>query len=294
MLFILIAIVVIIIGIFAFGYFYGSRHFVVRQQTIYFDNLPKAFDGYRILHFSDFHARAFKNGHKEDVEKIVNLINEQKCDMVAFTGDLVTCTSSELFGFEDQLSRISAPDGVFSVMGNHDYARYTYGWSPKKRKADIQQLHSLERQFGWNLLLNQHTMVKRGGDSIAVIGLENDGTPPHFPQYGNVKAATEGLDKSTFQIMLSHDPTSWDRRDIPHSDIMLTLSGHTHSGQFNVFGLTVVKKVYKQWEGLYSENGRKLYISAGVGCVPFPFRVGAWPEVNVLTLKRADKGSQNK
>lgn len=273
------------VGIVLFGYAYGSRHFVVKEQTLEFDDLPETFDGYRILQFSDFHAEAFHMGHEEDVDKIVELINEQHCDMVCFTGDLVTRTAKELNGFEEALARIKAPDGVFAVVGNHDYAKYNRGWSVSKRKADIKELHEKVCSFGWNLLRNEHKIIRSGDDSIAIVGIENDGTPPHFPQYGDLKKATKGLDKGTFQILLSHDPTSWRRHVLSQSDVNLTLSGHTHAGQFKMFGWSVVANVYKEWAGAYKEGNQQLYVSEGVGCVPFPYRIGAWPEVNVITLK---------
>ena len=283
-----LAVVICVAVIVVFGYAYGSRHFVVKEQTLWFDDLPDAFDGYRILQFSDFHAGAFHMGHDDDVEKIVEMINAQGCDMVCFTGDLVTRSAKELERFEQALSQIQAPDGVYSIMGNHDYAMYNHGWSVGRRKNDIQELQRKERAFGWNLLLNEHQKVYRDGDSIAVIGIENDGTPPHFPQFGDLEKASEGLADGEFKILLSHDPTSWQRHVLTQSDVQLTLSGHTHAGQFKMFGWSVVANVYDEWSGAYEMDGQQLFVSEGVGCVPFPYRIGAWPEVNVITLKRLE------
>ncbi len=277
----------VIAAIVLFGYAYGSRHFIVDEQTLYFDNLPEEFDGYRIVQFSDFHAGAFHMGHDEDVDRIVSLINEQDADMVAFTGDIVTRSAEELNGFETALSRISAHDGVFSVTGNHDYAIYNRGWNMARRKADAEKLQRKERSFGWNLLMNESVIIRRGGDSIAVMGIENYGEAFRFPKLGNLEKAKKGVKDGMFQILLSHDPTAWKKLVISNSGIDLTLSGHTHAGQFKMFGWSLVKYVYDEWSGAYKEGKQQIYVSDGVGCVPFPYRIGAWPEINVIKLSKA-------
>ncbi len=288
---VIILLVLVLVGV---GYFYGSRHFVVEETTITFDDLPEEFDGYRICQFSDFHSFAFHCGHEEDVQKVVDLINAQQCDLIVFTGDLVTVQANELDGFMESLSRLSAPDGVISIMGNHDYAMYQRKFTKAQRRNDIKDLYKRQRDMGWQLLLNDHTSIHRGEDSLVIIGVENDGTPPHFPRFADLKKAMRGIDAQAFQIMLSHDPTHWRRSIIPETNVQLTLSGHTHAGQFRMFGWSPVKMVYKEWSGVYKNiktdpSGRtipqKLHISDGVGCVPVPFRVGAWPEINVITLK---------
>lgn len=297
----IVSLILLIVVLFAVGYFYGSRHFVVHEQTIEFDQLPDAFDGYRICQFSDFHAFSFHCGHEEDVQKVVDLINAQHCDLIVFTGDIVTIQANELDGFMEQLSQLSAPDGVISIMGNHDYAMYQRKFSKAQRRADIKDLYRRQRDMGWTLLLNENTTIRRGDDSIVVIGVENDGTPPHFPRFADMKKAMNGVDSSSFQVMLSHDPTHWRRTILPETNIHLTLSGHTHAGQFKVFGWSPVKMVYNEWSGLYSNetttaDGQSLTqylnISEGVGCVPVPFRIGAWPEICVLTLR--SKNSNNR
>ena len=292
---IIIVLLLILVGV---GYFYGSRHFVVREETIEFQDLPDEFDGYRICQFSDFHAMAFHRGHEEDVQKVVDLINAQHCDLIVFTGDLVTIQANELDGFMDQLSQLSAPDGVMSIMGNHDYGMYQRRFTKAQRRNDIKNLYRRQHDMGWQLLLNEHTTIHRGEDSLVIIGVENDGTPPHFPRFADLKKAMHGIDEGAFQIMLSHDPTHWRRSIIPETDVQLTLSGHTHAGQFRLFGWSPVKMVYKEWLGLYQNtksdaSGRDvvqwLHISEGVGCVPIPFRIGAWPEICVLTLRKHPK-----
>lgn len=284
------------IAVLLFGYVYGSRHFVVHHRTFYFDNLPPAFDGYRIAHFSDFHAMSFHVGHEADVPKLVELINQQQCDMIAFTGDIVTMKADELDGFEESLSRLSAPDGVYAIMGNHDYAMYMRNYTVSQRMADIKDLHRRHAAMGWKLLLNDHDVIHRGEDSLVIVGVENDGTPPHFPQFGDLVRATDGVTDDAFKVLLSHDPTHWRRSVIPETNIQLTLSGHTHAGQFKVFGWSPVAMVYDEWSGPYYNTrtdattgqtiNQALHINEGVGCVPIPMRVGAWPEVTVITLKR--------
>lgn len=271
--------------ILVYGHLLGRKRFVIHNQTFYFADLPAQFDGYRIAQFSDMHIGSFRMGHEGDVEKIVDLINSQHCNLIAFTGDLVNHKASELDGFEGALRRLSAPDGVFSIMGNHDYSMYMRYTSEKERRADVLDLQRRQRSYGWKLLLNDNVVLRRGNDSIAIIGVENDGRPP-FPSLGDLPKATKGLNKNTFSVLLSHDPTHWRREVLPKTRIQLMLSGHTHSGQFKVFGWSPVKNVYDEWTGAYSEGAQILNVSDGIGAVMFPFRFGAWPEVNVITLKR--------
>jgi predicted MPP superfamily phosphohydrolase len=291
-----------------YGFFIGRSRFVVHQQTFYFPNLPKEFDGYRIAHFSDLHIGTFNDGHQDDVTEIVDLINHQKCDVILFTGDLVNFESRETDGYKSVLSQLKANDGVFAVMGNHDYSMYIPA-EQSVREADIQELQRRERSYGWTVLLNENTVLHRGNDSIAIVGSENDGTG-RFPELGNLPLATAGLyglmrdetypdtlfvgndtlvaqpDDHTFAILLTHDPTHWRRRVLPDTRIDLSLAGHTHAGQFKVFGWSPVAFVYDEWSGAYTEGTQLLNISEGIGQILFPFRFGAWPEVNVITLKR--------
>lgn len=291
-----------------YGYFIGRNRFVVHQQTFYFPNLPQEFDGYRIVHFSDMHIGTFADGHQNDVTEIVNLINHQKGDVILFTGDLVNYEARETDGYKQVLSQLKASDGVFAVMGNHDYSMYI-PVAPSVREADIQELQRRERSYGWTLLLNENTVIHRGNDSIAIVGSENDGTG-RFPALGNLPLATTGLyglmrnetyadslivgedtlaaqpDDHTFAILLTHDPTHWRRHVLPDTRIDLSLAGHTHAGQFKVFGWSPVTFVYQEWSGAYAEGAQILNVSDGVGQILFPFRFGAWPEINVITLKR--------
>ncbi len=273
--------------ILCYGYFVGRHHYVVHQQTFYFMDLPKKFDGYRIAQFSDMHIGTLRDGNEKDARKIVDLINEQKCDVILFTGDLVNHQSTELDGFRRDLNKLNAPDGVYAVMGNHDYSMYLKYPDELDRENDVKELQRREKSYGWTLLLNDHRIIRRGTDSLVIAGVENDGRPP-FPSYGDLFKTMKGLKRSCFTVLMSHDPTHWRRNIIPQTNIQLTLSGHTHAGQFKVFGWSPVAHVYDEWSGAYTEGNQILNVSDGIGAVMFPFRFGAWPEVNVITLKRAD------
>lgn len=271
--------------ILSYGYFVGRHQYVVHHQTFYFPDLPKAFDGYRIAHFSDMHVGTLRDGNERDARRVVTLINDQNCDAILFTGDLVNHQSGELDGFKRDLSLLKAKDGVYAVMGNHDYSMYIHYPDSSERLADVVELQRRERSYGWHLLLNEHHIIRRGTDSLVIAGVENDGAPP-FPSLGDLPKTMKGLKRSCFTVLLSHDPTHWRRSVIPHTSIQLTLSGHTHAGQFKVFGWSPVAGVYSEWSGAYCEGNKILNVSDGIGEVMFPFRFGAWPEVNVITLKR--------
>ena len=278
------------LGLFAFGilcvgYFYGRHHYVIHRQTFYFADLPPQFEGYRIAQFSDLHIGTLRDRNESDVRTIVDLINAQQCDAILFTGDLVNHQSAELDGFRRDLNRLHAPDGVYAVMGNHDYSMYIRYPDEKDRAADVKELQRRIHSYGWDLLLNEHRILRRGKDSLIIAGVENDGKPP-FPAYGDLPKTMKGLRRSCFTILMSHDPTHWRRNILPQTSIQLTLAGHTHAGQFKVFGWSPVAHVYREWSGAYAEGNRILNVSDGIGAVMFPFRFGAWPEINVITLRR--------
>lgn len=277
------------------GATFDRGNYKVRELTFTSSDIPAAFDGYRIVQFSDLHVGTFRRGHEQDVETIVNLVNAQKGDLIVFTGDVVNHRAAELDGFEVQLSRLHAPDGVYSIMGNHDYSMYIHWKNEAEHWKEIHAIQARERSFGWRLLLNEHVLLHRGKDSIALVGSENDGYRHHFPRRGNVPkmlAGIEGLRADTvkrpklFKVLLSHDPTQWRRKILPQTDIQLMLSGHTHGMQFELFGFSPAKWLYPEWGGLYTVGNQSLYVSLGVGEVMIPFRFGALPEINVITLKR--------
>ena len=274
------------------GLTFGTSHIVTEEATFRSNDLPASFNGYRIVQISDLHLTSFsrRTGTVEDiVEKIMNL----RPDMIVFTGDLVSIDVNEMDGFDDILSRLKAPDGVYSVMGNHDYLTYANYLSPREQTTHRRQLIERQKAMGWDMLMNEHRIIRRGPDSIAIVGVENDGKPP-FPARGDLKKALKGIpgygapDGSgprMFKILLSHDPTHWRRSVLPETDIQLTLSGHTHGMQFMVFGWSLSKLFYPEWKHMYRENGRGLYVSLGLGEALIPLRFGAWPEINVITLQ---------
>ena len=278
--------VILAIGIFCialYGSTLGLSHFQVKQVTYTSPRIPQAFDGYRIVQISDIHSGSYKHS-PGIIEKMVKLTNEQQGDVIFFTGDLVNQRSIEVDQFVDVLSKLHAPDGVYSILGNHDYGRY-YRWAqPEDEVTNEEHLFDQEFNIGWKFLKNQHDIIHRGNDSIAVIGVENSGNPP-FPQYADLPKASEGTE-GMFRILLSHDPTHWRREVLPKTDIDLMLAGHTHAAQFSLFGWSPAAWIYDEWGGMYQEGARGLYVNVGIGFVGLPFRFGAWPEITVITLHR--------
>ena len=271
------------LGYILFGAIKGKENFKVREVTFTSANLPEEFDGYRVMQLSDIHSGSWK-GNPEALKKAIDLCNKQNADLALFTGDLVNSRSDELLEFTEIFSELKAKDGVYSVLGNHDYGTYVKWNSEADRIANIDSLIARENRMGWRMLNNNHTIIRRGNDSIAVIGVENSGRPP-FPDYARLKEAsadTEGM----FQILMSHDPTHWRRQVLPESDIELTLSGHTHDMQITFFGLSISSFIYPEHNGMYMEGERGLYVNIGLGHVLFPMRLGAWPEITVITLKK--------
>ena len=266
-----------------YGSFFGVEHFQVKQVTYTSSRLPAAFDGYRIVQISDIHSGSF---HQRPgiVKKMVELTNAQQGDMIVFTGDLVNQRSVEVDEFTYVLSQLHAPDGVYSILGNHDYGNY-YRWA-KPEDEELNQEHLEKQQFnmGWKFLKNQHDIIRINNDSIAIIGVENDGNPP-FPQYADLPKASQGTE-GMFRILLSHDPTHWRREVLPTTDIDLMLAGHTHAAQFMLFGWSPSSWIYDEWGGMYQEGSQALYVNVGIGFVGLPFRFGAWPEITVITLHR--------
>ncbi len=275
----------VLILLVAYGFFFGWRHIVVREATCWSSLLPKAFDGYRILQLSDIHIGTFLR-NRRTINRLVSLVNEQEADMIVFTGDLVNVSAEEVIPFQHALSQIYAKDGIYSVMGNHDYCEYGEDKSNRNVCRNQNVLRYLENKIGWKLLLNEHISVQREDDSIYIIGVENISKPP-FPDYGDLKKAMQGLDRGSFKVLLSHDPSHWRRGVLRQTDIALTLSGHTHAGQLKIGKFSPAKWAYHEWGGKYIEGDSMLYVSLGIGGT-VPFRLGAWPEVNVITLRRKD------
>lgn len=264
-----------------YGAVAGITRFEVKQVEYRSDKLPEGFDGYRILQLSDIHIGSWQ-GNPEVIRQLVNLANGQKADLIVFTGDLVNQQSHELDDFREILSQLHAPDGVYSILGNHDYGTY-YRWrNPKEEAANLERLIGQQKEMGWKMLNNTHDILHHKGDSIALIGVENDGEPP-FSQFADLPQAMQGTE-GMFRILLSHNPTHWRREVLPDSDIELTLSGHTHAMQMEIFGHSLASLIYPEWSGMYYEGKRALYVNVGIGYVGLPFRFGAWPEITVIKL----------
>lgn len=275
------AIAIYTLGYIVFGAIYGKEHFQVKEVSIQSKDIPKGFNGYRIVQLSDIHAGSWA-GNQKGLEKAIQKINALQPDLILFTGDLVNNLSTELDEFIPVLSQLKAKDGIYSVLGNHDYSLYIKWDNPEDQKANLDSLMAKEAQIGWQLLNNRHVILHQNNDSIALIGVENSGNPP-FPNYSDLKNAMEGTD-GMFKILLSHDPSHWRREVLPDTDIQLTLSGHTHAMQTEILGFSPSRFIYPEYSGLYQEGEQYLYVNIGLGYLMFPMRLGAWPEITLFTL----------
>ncbi len=266
-----------------YGFCWGWQRLVTKTETVSMAQLPTAFEGYKIVQISDLHLGTFG----EDtafVSKLVARVNELNADAVVFTGDLVSTSPDELTPFLTELQKISARDGVFSILGNHDYSIYHRDKSVGGRKQRLEQLISMQRAMGWQLLMNEHVVVRRGADSLVIAGVENVARPP-FPSYGDLAKALKGVGSESSVVLLSHDPSHWRREVLAHHpNVRLTLSGHTHAMQFRLGNFSPSKWIYDEWGGHYEEQGQHLIVSTGAGS-NIPFRYGAWPEIVEIELK---------
>ncbi|MDE7159297.1 MAG: metallophosphoesterase [Muribaculaceae bacterium] len=267
----------------AYGSVFGWRRLTVDRITINSPKIPVAFDDYKIVQLSDFHIGTYALSPGA-VRKIVDRVNSLDPDLIVFTGDLVNSDPAEVEEFVGELSRLKARDGVLSVLGNHDYCLYREYKAPDNPVKACARLRDKERKMGWRLLLNESAVITRGSDTLAIIGVENAGSR-NFPDRSDLKGAMEGVDSVAFKILLSHDPSHWEREVVPDTDIDLTLSGHTHAMQLKIGGWSPSKWIYPEWGGLYDDGAQKLYVSTGVG-ENIPFRLGAWPQIVLLTLNR--------
>ena len=266
-----------------FGATEGKRYFQVKETTIESKDVPQTFDGYRIVQLSDMHVGSW-NGDTQAMEKAVSMINDLHPDLIVFTGDLVNNLASELDNFIPVFSKLKAKDGVYSVLGNHDYSTYVHWENPEDQKEELVRLKQKQAEMGWTMLNNRHVKLYNQNDSIALIGVENSGRPP-FPDYAKLSEAMQGTE-GMFQILLSHDPTHWRREVLPQTDIELMLAGHTHAMQTKIFGFTPAQFIYEENDGLYQEGEQMLYVNIGLGHLLYPMRLGAWPEITLLTLKK--------
>lgn len=271
-----------IMGWFAFGFIEGWKRLELKHITFTSPDLPPYFDGYRLVQITDFHLGSFPPGN-DFVQKVVDATNNEEPDMILFTGDLVNNQASEVEPYLDTLGQLHASDGIYSIWGNHDYCEYGNNHSIGALKRNRRMLYGYQESLGWHQLMNEHHVVSHGMASIAVIGVENPGQPP-FTNRSNLKKAMKGLNPDMFKILLSHDPHHW-RREVVGKKIQLTLAGHTHAGQLKIGKWTPARMAFKEWGGAYRIGEQMLYVSSGIGG-SFPFRLGAWPELTVITLKR--------
>ncbi|MGN7204531.1 metallophosphoesterase [Pedobacter sp. SAFR-022] len=272
---------------FIYGMVRGKYAYRVIRHVLEFEDLPEAFDGFTITQISDVHAGSFRN--RKAVSRGIDLINKQQADLFVFTGDLVNNKASEIVPWVDLFSTIRAPYGQFSVLGNHDYGDYVKWETEANKRANLEQLKSLHKQMGYRLLLDEHVVIEKGGQRIILAGVENWGLG--FGQRGDLKKALQGTQPDDFKILLSHDPTHWESEiKVLPAKIHLTLAGHTHGMQFGLeaFGIkwSPVKYRYAHWAGIKEENGRYLNINRGFGFLGFSGRVGIWPEITVIELRK--------
>lgn len=267
--------------------FSNKYNYKVNRIKLSFSNLPKSFKNLKIIHISDIHSGSFTD--KNAVNKGVDLILKENADLVLFTGDLVNDRTSEMENYMDVFGRITAPMGVFSTLGNHDYGDYVEWPTVESKKENLDALKSVHKALGWKLLMNEHIALEKNGESICVIGIENWSAMGRFPKYGRMDLAYPGSEKYPFKILLSHDPSHWHAEvQTKYPDIDLMLAGHTHGMQFGVenpyFKWSPVQFVYKEWAGLYEKQQQKLYVNRGYGFIGYPGRVGIMPEITVIEL----------
>lgn len=275
-----------------YGMYRGKYNFKVLNYTLYFEDLPDAFDGYKLTQISDVHSGSFDNVDK--VEYAIDLINEQNSDIILFTGDMVNNKATEMEPYIDIFKKLKAKDGIYSVLGNHDYGDYINWNTEADKKQNLEDLKSLQKDIGFDLLLNENRFIEKQGQRIAIVGVENWGKGG-FKKVGDLKKASSLINKNDFKILMSHDPSHWDAQVINDDyHYHLTLSGHTHGMQFGIeipgwFKWSPVKWRYKRWAGIYKELGQYINVNRGFGYLAFPGRVGIWPEITVIELKKGKK-----
>ena len=241
---------IVLAAITVYGYVWGFGQLKVRRVTFVSKDLPKEFNGYRIVHFSDAHVGTYSGSRQYMLKAAVDSIMKEHADMIVFTGDLQNMQPSEVMAKEQILSKLHAADGVFSVLGNHDYAYYLDA-DAATRQRNLVEMKNIQRQMGWTLLCNENRILRRGSDSIVVAGMEYEGNSKKVPSFGDISKTLRGIKKGCFVLMLQHDPTSWETDILPHSSAQLTLCGHTHAGQMKFFGWSPVALMYHQWSGVY-------------------------------------------
>lgn len=275
---------------FIYGIVRGAYKYRVHNVKVASKNLPEAFHGFKIVQVSDIHTGSFMDNSA--LHKAFDIVMGQKADLILFTGDLVNNEASETEGFEEVYRRLKAPHGVFSVLGNHDYGDYVQWDSTDAKRKNLERLKEVQKNAGWKLMMNEHVALEKDGQQIALIGIENWGGSMHFPKYGKMDVAYKGAEQYPFKILMSHDPSHWEKQVQPeYPNVDLTLSGHTHGMQFGIeipgIKWSPAQYIYKQWAGLYKKDNQFLYVNRGLGFLGYPGRLGIWPEITVLELQKA-------
>ena len=266
-----------------YGAWIGREKPQVKIVEITFGNLPESFDGYRLVHISDIHARSYA-ARRESLQRAIDMINGLKPDLITFTGDLITLDATELDPVNEILRKLKSEDGIMSVVGNHDYGIYADPSDKSSSRRILSEVIEEEERMGWNVLMDDNRIIKRGQDSIAVIGVQNTSPSRHFPSKGNITKASAGTE-GMFRILLTHDPMHWER-EVVGKEYPLTLSGHTHAMQFSIFGWSPSSLIFKEYRGLYTKDDQHLYVNIGLGETILPFRIGTRPEITLITLKK--------
>ncbi|RKE55694.1 metallophosphoesterase [Sphingobacterium detergens] len=284
-----LALALLIVLIIVFGLTRGRHLYRVREEVLSFPDLPDAFDGFKITQISDIHSGSLSDVY--GVRKGIALANAQDSDLLLFTGDLVNNKAAEMESWISDFTSLKAPFGKFSVLGNHDYGDYTHWDSAELKASNLIRLKEIHREMGFKLLMNESIAIQKNGASIALIGVENWGKGG-FHQYGDLSKATSDLATDSFNILMSHDPSHWDHVTLDHEKhVHLTLAGHTHGMQFGIelfgFKWSPIQYFYEQWAGLYQKKGKYLYVNRGFGYHGLKGRIGIWPEITVITLKKS-------
>lgn len=278
---------------FIYGMVRGAYKYRVHKVKVSSPNLPEAFDGFKIVQLSDMHSGSFMSS--DPLIKAFTIALEQKPDAIFFTGDLVNNVANETEPHLEAYKMLKAPYGVYSILGNHDYGDYKQWETPEEKIQNLDTLKEIQKQSGWRLLMNEHVPIEKDGQKIALLGIENWGGNLRFPRYGKLENAHAGTEQYPYKILLSHDPSHWDvqvSQEQKYNDIDLTLSGHTHGMQFGVeipgvIKWSPIKYMYKHWAGLYKQENQYLYVNRGLGFLGYPGRLGIWPEITVIELKKA-------
>ncbi|TCO09816.1 metallophosphoesterase [Natronoflexus pectinivorans] len=277
-----------------FGAFRGRFAFYTRHVRLSFPNLPEGFDGVRIAHISDLHLGSFGN-NREPLREAVKLINAEHPDLILFTGDMVNNFAGEMDGWESIFSKLKAPMGKFSVLGNHDYGNYSRWQSKAEKAANFDGIIAGQERMGFKVLKNESVILTRNGDSIGLGGVENWGTAS-YPRNGDLDKTSQDIKGQSFSVLMSHDPDHWDQKVLKHGRFDLTLSGHTHGMQFGIergdFRWSPAQYVQKRWAGLYQEDDKFLYVNRGLGYHGLPARVGMPPEITIIELSRGASGTE--